>query len=365
MMPTNHTAKKARGPSPWASPHASIKKAEWVLVIIMAEWPVEDKLARIRDILVNLTLPQEETEGALQDLADTLLDLARSSQDEPRNLCFPLGIVKALFGIIRSCKRASQVSMVATSARCLARLTHGNEDARIRLGEMGAVTHLVDLLLPQRRTTHHRNEGVVPVKGGDAGAVRPLWRSVGGGLWPEEWVEVYEQALICLRKLTYHNDHNQQELARIGGIKLIISMVMDDALSTNYGHFSPEAKKYLEGVVLRKKLISRVVSVPDGEKEAMLWSFPAVVTTHYPAFYLELVDKDGGWIASSMLEKGVVWPDHTPTAEGSRWTCVMVQHVEEACSMWCQFCSQKPNEAVTRMKSSLMELVIKGWGLFN
>lgn len=304
---------------------------------------LEKKLIEIGKVVGNLSYSEETVEATLCDLAEVLLQCAKSDESEVRNSCFYLGIVRAILGILRSC---SQVSMLAKAAKCVGLLAHGNDDARIKLGELGAINVLLNLLLPR------------------GGGGRSSSAGVGFScLWPREWIPVYEQALTSLRKLTYLNASNQQELARVGGIKLIVELATDQNLNTNYGHFPPEAKRSLQDLTLRKKFISRVSSVPEEERESVLRSFPALcvhfpaVTMHYPTFYVDLVTKEGEWIATSLLEKGVAWPDSTPVPEASKWTCVIVQSVEDALSMWCQFCTQSPSEPVVKMKNSLKELV--------
>ena len=334
----------------------------------MAGVMMEERLAGIRDILGSLVHPQDKVKGALEDLGQVLLEFIRSSDSEIRNLCFSMGIAKATLGILRSCKHASQVGMVAMAARCLALLAHDNEEARSQLGEMGVLTNLINLLVPPpQRSRSDNSRGMVSgrqAKGSShmdgASSGRQGRSEAMVGLWPREWLQVYEQVMMCLRKMTFHNHSNQQEMARVGGIKLVVEMVMDLPLSTNYGDFPPKARLCLEELVLNKKLISRVVSVPDEEKEALFCVFPAVQAKHYPAFYLELVREDGEWVSSAMLERGVVWPEPSPPKPtNAKWTCVAVQWVEDGCHVWCQFCSQKPNEAVVRARNSLRELVSK------
>lgn len=174
---------------------------------------------------------------------------------------------------------------------------------------------------------------------------------------------MYQETLACLRKLTYLNVSNQQQLAVAGGIKLIVELAMDRNLLTNFGRFPPEAKSYLEGLVLRKKLIGQVSPVPKEELPTMLRSFSALavdaagVLMHYPAFYVNLATPTSDqWISHRLVEKGVAWPDPVPPLEGSKWTCVMVQSVEDGRNVWCHFCLKNPSDAVVRMRKSLEEL---------
>jgi len=290
---------------------------------------LENRLDEIKDVLGCLSYSQEKVEAGLLDLSCVLLRCARMGEDEVRNSCFSLGIAKALLGILRSCNR---VSTLSTAAKCLSLLVHANDEARVGLGELGAVSVLVRLLQP-----------------------RPP------AVWPEEWIPVYEQTLCCLRKLTYHCASNQQELARIGGIKLVLEMAVNKDLFSNYGRFPSEAKATLEELTLRKKLVAHVVSVKDDKHTAVLDSFPALssLKLHYPAYFVDLATKDGEWVAAAMVEKGVAWPDYSAVIpdEGDKWTCVGVQNVEDGCNVWCQFCTEKPSAAVTKMTQSLKELV--------
>lgn len=299
---------------------------------------LKKRLDGIWEVLGCLSSSEEQVAEALSDLANVLLHCAESSEDVPRhvvrNSCFSVGIVKAVLGILRSC---SAVGLLATASKCLTLLAHGNDEARVKLGELGAILVLLKLLLP-----------------------RPQGQA---GKWPKEWVPVYEQVLGCLRKLTYHNPSNQQQLAVAGGMKLIIEMAMNKQLFTNFGEFPPETKPSLEEMVLRKKLVSRVNPVPKEEVGEVLKSFPALVSSsralslHYPAFMVDLVTEDRNSVAYSLLEKGVVWLDHSPLPDGVKWTCVVVQNVEDGCNVWCQFCTSNPSAAVVRMRESLQELV--------
>ena len=297
---------------------------------------LERRLRKAREVLGCLSSSKEKVAEALIDLSDVFLQCAESSEEVLRNSCFSAGIVKAVLGILRSC---SEVDVLATAAKCLALLAHGNDEARIKLGEMGAIAVLLKLLWPRPRSAPTCDK------------------------WPREWVPVYEQALGCLRKLTYHNSGNQQQLAMTGGVKLIIELAMDNQLFTNAGEFPPEAKPLLEEMVLRKKLISRVNPVPKEEVGAVLRSFRALtsgsraLSLHYPAFVVDLVTENGTWIAQSLQEKGVAWLDHSPLPDGVKWTCVVVQNVEDGCNVWCQFCTSNPSDAIVRMRRSLLELV--------
>lgn len=303
------------------------------------------KLLEIKEVLVCLSQPQDKVENALEELSDILTECVSgdSDDDTSRTLCFSQDIVKALLGILRS---SSQVSMLVLASRCIALLTHGNEYGRIRLGELGAVSVLMHLL------RSHQERRVLGV-GVDSRSDLP---------WSSEWVPMYEQVLICLRKLTFHNMSNQQELAEIGGIKVVVELATDKGLRSNFGHFMPEAVKYMELLTLRKKLISRVFPVPEDEKQDVLSAFPALCTDvgpalHYPVFYVDLVTKEGVWIDGSLVEDGLAWPSPKDIPDSFKWTCVVVQNVEDGNSLWCQFCSKKPSQALLDMSETLSTLV--------
>lgn len=299
----------------------------------------EGKLSDIHRVLVCLSQPQDKVEKALKELSDILTECVSTDTDDDttlRNLCFSQGIVRALLGILRS---SSQVSMLILASKCIALLTHGYDEGRIRLGELGAVPVMVGLL-------HGHLER----------------RGPSDYAWSKEWVPVYEQVLICLRKLTFHNMANQQELARIGGIKLVIALATDKGLTSNFGQFTPEAKKHVELLTLRKKFISRVFPVPDDEKRDVICAFPALCTDtglalNYPAFYVDLITKDGIWVARSLVEEGLVWPAPEDNPDSLKWTCLVVQNVEDGNSLWCHFCYKKQSQALVDMNETLSSLV--------
>lgn len=303
--------------------------------ISMAVQP-QQQLNEIAAVLRCLTHPQEKVEVALDRLSSVLMHCVEAGDVDVRNSCFSAGIVKAVLGILRSC---GEVSTLAIGARCLGLLVHANDEARGELGELGAIPVLVKLLVPRPRLC---SDGA------------------SGPLWPREWVPVYKESLVCLRKLTFFNHSNQQALAREGGVKLVIEMSQDQGLFTNYGQFPAETKVCLEELVTRKRFVSRVCAVAEEERAAVLRSFPALDllgSMHYPAFYVELTTEDRQWVSHSLLEKGVVWPTHRPVPEGCKWTNVVVQCVESGCDVWCQFCTHKPNDAAVLMNKSLLELV--------
>lgn len=304
----------------------------------------KSKLPEIIKYLTCLSQPQNKVERALEELCDILMTCASCDlDDDTRHLCFSKGIVKALLGILRS---SSEVSMLVLASKCIVFLTHGNDDGRIRLGELGVIPVLISLL-----RFHLEQRGLKGRADGRTDSV-----------WSKEWVPVYEQVLICLRKLTFHNMANQHELARLGGIKIVVMLATDKGLTSNFGEFTLEAKKCMESLSLRKKFISRVSPVPDNEKLDVLSSFPALCADtgralHYPAFYVDLITKDGIMVTHSLFEEGVVWPSND-TPDSFQWTCLVVETVENCNSLWCQFCSKKPSQAILDMNATLNTLEI-------
>lgn len=297
-----------------------------------------EELQGIKKVLTNLSYTESQVESAVRSLATLLYNNSTQNSRRPQHLqqlAFQMGVVKALIGIMGS---SNKPSLLAKAAGCVALLAHGNEEGRSLLGEMDAVSRLVDLLSP---------------------------RSCDGSIvsWHRDWIKVYEQALIALRKLTFMNENNQQELAVIGGIKLVIEISVYENFLCNYHQFPLTAKQKLESLVLNKKLMSRVVSILGDRKESVLRCFNALsrsesgLATHYPAFDVSLFTVGKEPISDVIIQEGVVWPDHTPFPKDSRLTNVIVTCVEDGGHVWCQFCTEKPRENVTAMNESLERLV--------
>ena len=305
------------------------------------ELSAQDSLVAIKAVITNLSHTEEEVVSSITELASLLYTLAQhSSSQNLRNTTFSLGIVKALLGIMGS---SAKIGLLTKALQCTAFLVHGNDEARVRLGKMGIIPTLLKLLSP------------LPAAN-DPYTSTPLQ-------WCKDWTGVYEQCLIVLRKLTFHNLDNQQQLAQGGGLKLIIDLSMYKNILQNSGCFSMDAKKCLHQLTLGKKLICRATPVPEICRGAVLKSFLSLsdpgltLSAQYPAFYIELATKEEKWIEHAMIEKGVVWPDHTPFPEQPKWTCVSVTNVEDGGHIWCQFCTEKPNPKVESLKESLMKLV--------
>ena len=299
---------------------------------------VQENFKEIQAMLTDLSRSEQDVEAVVSRLGSLLYRCAESQTSE-RNLAFDLGVVKALLGILRCSPSSSLVSKVAG---CLALLVHGNEEARERLGN---VTNFFQLLMKHLSPNVSERVGLEAVP-------RVSWDLSRAG--------VYEQVLSVLQKLTYLNSDNQVRLAQSGGVKLIINLAMSSVFLRNSGYFSLESKSCLERLTLGKKLACRAAFVPESCSGAVLSSFDALsgdyamVTAQYPAFYVSLATEDKKWIASAMIEKGVVWPDHTLfPAEGSKWTWVIVTNVENGSNVWCQFCREKADPRMEQMLESL------------
>ena len=301
----------------------------------------EKHILLVRHALLHLITPQEEVERALEELSVVLsrgiADDADDVVDSIRELCFSSGIVKALLGILRS---SSKDAMMVMSCKCLSLLAHGSEESRSKLGEMDIIRVLVGVL-------HSYQDQEIS----------------SGARWSRDSVPICEQVMVCLRKITFHQVLNQDKLARIGGIKMVINLSMDKNIMTNFGQFSKEAKEHVEMLTLRKKFISRVFPVPDDQKSRILSAFPAVhmssLAQSYPAFYVDLISKDKMSISKALVEDGLMWPvdDDEGVPESFKWTFLMVQAVEDGNSLWCQFCYKNQSQTLLDMKDALDSLV--------
>lgn len=296
------------------------------------------KLREIKKVLMRLSTTDAQLETAARELTALLSSCSSSGiLTQLQEQAFHLSIVKALLGIVGS---SSQPSLLAPCTECLALLVHGNDHARVRLGEMRAVPLMLDLLSP---------------------------RSVGTGgvqkCWHRDWVQVYTQAMIVLRKLTYLNEDNQQEVAVMGGIKLIIALVNDENLLTNYHTYPPSAKEELESLALNRPLTARVHSATKAEKPAILNHFSAfthqgsTMASYYPVFSVSLITSDSSLVSDHLLEKGVVWPYQGPTQSDTKLTRVCVTCVEDGGHIWCQFLSEKQKEVSAIINTTLAKLV--------
>ena len=297
----------------------------------------------IQKVLTNLSYGEEEVEGAVSDLANLLYRISAAGEEGAalRDESFSRGIVKSLLGILRS---SSRVTLLAKTAGCIALLAHDSDDVRARLTPTDVIPLLLSLCTPRPSSDLF-----------DPG--EPTWHS--------EWVPVYEQVLIALRKLTYLNLDHQHKLAQVGGVKLIVDLCTNKGFLETCSQFSPEAKSHLEECTLGKKLICRTICAPDSERKSILKHFPVASQTsptlslHYPVDLVQLATREQTWIENMMVASGTVWPDTTTFPESSNpvWTCVMVSCVEDGGHVWCQFCSEKPRPQVQAMGASLLELV--------
>ncbi len=293
-------------------------------------------LREIKKVLSRLSSTESQLENASQRLA--MLLYSSSSNDTLSQLqeqAFQLSLVKALLGIVGS---SDSPSLLAECVRCLALLVHGNDEARAWLGEIGAVSLLIDLLSP---------------------------RSLRGSekRWHRDWVPVYAQVLIALRKLTYLNEDNQQKLAVMGGIKLILSIVNDENILTNFKEFPAKAKSELESLVLEQTLISRVQPATDAQKPSITSYFSAfshkdsISASYYPVFNIIPLDSHDNPISDTLVEKGVVWPHPAPSPPETKLTRVRVTCVEDGGHLWCQFLSEKQKEVSTTISDTLTVIV--------
>ena len=298
----------------------------------------------IRKVLTNLSYGEEEVESAISNLANLLYRINAGEEEGAalRDAAFSRGIVKALLGVLRS---SSRVTLLAKTAGCIALLAHDSDDVRARLASTDVVPLLLSLCTPRPNPSDPFDHG------------EPSWHG--------EWVPVYEQVLIALRKLTYLNLDHQQKLAQVGGVKLIIDLCTDKEFLQTCSQFSPEAKCCLEEYTLGKKLICRAAKAPENERKSILRYFsvvsqtPHTLSLHYPLYLVQLATREQVWIEDMMVTSGTVWPDpsYFPKSSNPVWTCVMVSCVEDGGHVWCQFCSQEPRPQAQAMCASLMELV--------
>lgn len=297
----------------------------------------------IQKVLTDLSYGEEEVEGAVSDLANLLYRISAAGEEGAalRDESFSRGIVKSLLGILRS---SSRVTLLAKTAGCIALLAHDSDDVRARLTPTDVIPLLLALCTPRPKSDLF---------------------APGEPTWHSEWVPVYEQVLIALRKLTYLNLDHQHKLAQVGGVKLIVDLCTNKDFLEMCSQFSPEAKSHLEECTLGKKLICRTICAPDSERKSILKHFPVASQTsptlslHYPVYLVQLATREQTWIENMMVTSGTVWPDTTTFPESSNpvWTCVMVSCVEDGGHVWCQFCSEKPRPQVQAMCASLLELV--------
>ncbi len=294
-------------------------------------------LREVKKVLSRLSSTESQLENAAQRLAMLLCSSSSTNNtlSQLQEQAFQMSLVKALLGIVGS---SDSPSLLAECVRCLALLVHGNDEARAWLGEFGAVSLLIDLLSP---------------------------RSLRGSekRWHHEWVPVYAQVLIALRKLTYLNEDNQQKLAVIGGIKLILSIVKDENILTNFKEFPVKAKSDLESLVLEQTLVSRVQPANDAQKLSITSYFSAfshkdsISASYYPVFNIVPLDSQNNPISNTLLDKGVVWRHPFLSPPETKLTRVRVTCVEDGGHLWCQFLSKKQKEVSTIISDTLTAIV--------
>lgn len=293
-------------------------------------------MEEIKKVLSRLLSTESELQNSAQQLA---VLLHRSSINgtlfQQQEQAFEMSLVKTLLGIVGS---SECPDLLTECVRCLALLVHGNDTARVWLGQMDAISLLVSLLSP--RSLHGSDK-----------------------CWHSQWVGVYAQVLIALRKLTYLNKDNQHNFALIGGIKLIVTMVNDDNIMTNFNKFPVEAKTELESLVLEQTFTSSVQPATDDQKLSIMAHFSAfrhqgsVPASYYPVFYVTPLDLHNKPIATTLLNKRVVWPDPFLSPSESKLTCLRVTHVEDGGHQWCQFVSKKQKEVSVIISDTLALLV--------
>ncbi len=293
-------------------------------------------MEEIKKVLSRLLSTETELENAAQRLA---LLLHKSSTNgtlsQVQEQAFQMSLVKTLLGIVGS---SDCPSLLTQCVRCLALLVHGNDTARVWLGDMNAISLLVDLLSPRS------------LRGSDK-------------CWHSEWVGVYSQVLIALRKLTYLNEDNQQNLALIGGVKLILTMVNNDSFLTNFNRFPAEAKAELESLVLEQTLVSNVQPATDDQKLSIMAHFSAfrhqgsVPVSYYPVFNVTPLDSRNNPIIAAFLNKGVAWSNPSPSPSETKLTRLRVTCVEDGGHLWCQFVSEKQTEVLVVISETLSKLV--------
>ena len=305
----------------------------------MEDW--KNHLTEICGSLLCPSTPQDETEQSLEEFRSVLSRCALEDidgVDSIKEFCFTSGLVKALLGILRS---SSQTSMLVVTCKCVSLLAHESGQSIDKLGEMGCIRVLIDLL-------HHHSSR----------------ETSNGSKWSRKSVPVYEQVMTCLRKLTFYSVANQLELARIGAIKMIVSLATDKGVLSNFKQFSEEVKECLEVMTVRKKFISRVVAVSNDEKREVLSSFSSISSSplahNYPVFYVDLYNKDKTAVSREMVKEGLVWPAEEEALSGScKWTFLLVQAVEDGNSFWCHFCHKNLSQSLLEMKEAL-DAMVKG-----
>ena len=297
---------------------------------------MEAELKEIKKVLARLSSTDAQLEASTQSLARLLYK--NSSEGPLRRLqqqAIQLSLVKTLLGILGS---SSNPTLLSKCAWCLALLVHGNNDARVRVGEMGAVSLLIDLLSPRSLCGSEKR-------------------------WHGNWVQVYSQVMVALRKLTYLNQDNQQQFAVMGGIKLISSLASDPDILTNFRQFPLEAKADLQSLVLNQTLVCRVQSATESQKTTILSHFNAfshkdsIHSSYYPAFNINPFTSDDASVSNILLERGVAWPAGMPPDSETKLTRVHVTCVEDGGHCWCQFLSEKQKIVSATITESLGQMV--------
>lgn len=238
-------------------------------------------VSRITQVLVNLASTEEETLYALQELSETL---HTTESTRIRQELFRTEVVKTIIGLLRcSCHPPT----LKTAAHVISLISYGCAPARQRMASMGIVEILLHMLDPMLR------RGLQP-------RIDPA---------SLEWLSVCEEVMMALHKLSFKCEDIQSMLVRDGGVGKVVSMCNDKRVKKKWVKFPEEASSTMRKLVEGKFLIARGGRVCSEEKDELLEAFPVLsklggVKESYPAFMLDLVDKDGCWLADTMVQQG-------------------------------------------------------------
>ncbi|CAI8011445.1 hypothetical protein GBAR_LOCUS7378 [Geodia barretti] len=304
------------------------------------------------EVLTDLRYFRDEasTSAALRTICRLLNEAAGG---EERSFIYQVatsaGGVSALLGIIRCCP---SISVLADAASCLSLLVQGNERAALDLASRDVLSPLLPLLYPRKQ--QHSSSS-------DERSKYPL-SSHSRFLWTRERLPLYEAASSALRKLTYHSSDLERTLAQRGGIRLIIELSISPEFLAETSCYSPTAKKEFAKLTLGQKYMANAAPAPKTTRSDLLERFPALASLEhgpeYPYYVVDLVTYERKWVVDSIIDTGLVWPNHAPFPEGAEpvWTCVGVVCVEDPGHVWCQFCIDKPKPKVDAMVAALRSM---------
>ena len=242
----------------------------------------------IKKILGDLHSTEQEVLSALETLLDSL---SKDTSIQAKQEVFRSGVAKAVIGLLRCCCHPPTVK---TACHVISMLAYGCPQARQRMASTGVVEILLQLLRPKIR--------------------RGLGLHVDTS--NKQWLEVCEEAVVALQKLSYKCDEIQKVLVRNSGVGAVANMCNDTRLVEGWAKFPEEAHATMKMLVEGKLLIARGARVTDDvEKETLLSEFPVLnkllsgVKESYPAFMVDLIDGSKQWIADSMVEQGLILMD--------------------------------------------------------